>query len=70
MKTNPIKWLVTCVIVILISVTTLFAQMLHTGKGEVIAVRFLELKADVDTVHVDTLRYLSTGQQVGLGAEA
>ena len=52
MKTNPIKWLVTCVIVILISVTTLFAQMLHTGKGEVIAVRFLELKADVDSTEL------------------
>ena len=37
---------------------------------EVIAVRFLELKADVDTVHVDTLRYQSTGQQASPGAEA
>ena len=35
-----------------------------------IAVRFLELKADVDTVHVDTLRYQSTGQQASPGAEA
>ena len=35
-----------------------------------IAVWFLELKADVDTVHVDTLRYQSTGQQASPGAEA
>ena len=70
MKTKPIKWLLTCIIVLLMGVTTLFAQALHTGKGEVIAVRFLELKADVDTVHLDTLRYQSTGQQASPGAEA
>ena len=31
--------------------------MLHTGKGEVIAVRFLELKADVDTTEFEKFAY-------------
>ena len=35
----------------------LFAQAPHTGKGEVIAVRFLELKADVDTTEFEKFAY-------------
>ena len=38
-------------------VTTLFAQALHTGKGEVIAVRFLELKPDVNIAEFENFAY-------------
>ena len=57
LKTKPIKWLLTCIIVLLMGVTTLFAQALHTGKGEVIAVQFLELKPDVNTTEFENFAY-------------
>ena len=57
LKTKPIKWLLTCITVLLMGVTTLFAQALHTGKGEVIAVRFLELKPDVNIAEFENFAY-------------
>ena len=44
-------------IVILTNITALFAQGLHTGKGEVIAVRILDLKAEVDTAAFEKFAY-------------
>ena len=35
----------------------LIAQPPHTGKGEVIAIRILELKSDVDTIEFDKFAY-------------
>ena len=35
----------------------LIAQPPHTGKGEVIAIRILELKSDVDTTEFDKFAY-------------
>ena len=49
--------LITGMIVILTNITALFVQGLHTGKGEVIAVRFLDLKAEVDTAAFEKFAY-------------
>ena len=54
MKTNQLK---SSSILIIFSITMLIAQAPHTGKGEVIAVRFLELKSDVDTTEFDKFSY-------------
>lgn len=53
MKTNPCILFMTCVMVMCISATALVAQSSRASKGEVIAVRFLELKADVDTTEFE-----------------
>lgn len=53
MKTNQFRLFATFVILIFISVTTILAQPQNSGKGEVIAVRFLELKAEVDTTEFE-----------------
>jgi len=53
MKAIQIRTVMTTIMVLLISVTALWAQTAITGKGEVIAVRFLELKADVDTTEFE-----------------
>ena len=54
MKTNHLKSLS---ILIIFSITMLIAQSPHTGKGEVIAIRILELKSDVDTTEFDKFAY-------------
>jgi len=57
MKTNQLKSLSILIILTIFSITMLIAQAPHTGKGEVIAVRILELKADVDTTEFDKFAY-------------
>ena len=57
MKTNQLKSSSILIILIIFSITMLIAQAPHTGKGEVIAVRFLELKADVDTMEFEKFAY-------------
>jgi len=57
MKTEKVKSLSILIILTIFSITMLFAQAPHTGKGEVIAVRFLELKADVDTTEFEKFAY-------------
>ena len=57
MKTKQVKSLSGLIISTIFSITMLFAQAPHTGKGEVIAVRFLELKADVDTTEFEKFAY-------------
>ena len=57
MKTNQLKSSSILIILIIFSITMLIAQAPHTGKGEVIAVRFLELKSDVDTTEFDKFSY-------------
>ena len=53
MKKNIIKLVVFMGILILLSSVSMFAQLQNSGKGKVIAVRFLELKADVDTTEFE-----------------
>ena len=57
MKTKQVKSLSGLIISTIFSITMLCAQAPHTGKGEVIAVRFLELKADVDTTEFEKFAY-------------
>ena len=45
------------IILVTFSTTTIFSQSSHTGKGKVIAVRFLELKAEVDTAEFEKFAY-------------
>jgi len=45
------------IILAIFSTTIIFPQSSHTGKGKVIAVRFLELKADVDTAEFEKFAY-------------
>ena len=54
MKTKQLKL---SSILTIFSITMLLAQAPHTGKGEVIAIRILELKADVDTMEFEKFAY-------------
>jgi hypothetical protein len=44
-------------IIIICFTTVTFSQSSHTGKGKVIAVRFLELDAEVDTAEFEKFAY-------------
>ena len=40
-------------LITLINSTTLFSQVIFSGKGNVIAIRFLELEPDIDTTEFE-----------------
>ena len=53
MKINQIKLLMVYGLIMLINKTTLFSQVTFSGKGNVIAIRFLELDPDIDTTEFE-----------------
>ena len=57
MKTKQFKSLSILITLTISTITMLIAQAPHTGKGEVIAIRILELKSDVDTTEFDKFAY-------------
>ena len=57
MKTKQLKSLSILITLTISTITMLIAQPPHTGKGEVIAIRILELKSDVDTTEFDKFAY-------------
>ena len=57
MKTKQFKSLSILITLTNSTITMLIAQAPHTGKGEVIAIRILELKSDVDTTEFDKFAY-------------
>ena len=57
MKTKQLKSLSILITLTISTITMLIAQAPHTGKGEVIAIRILELKSDVDTTEFDKFAY-------------
>ena len=53
MKINQIKLLMVCGLITSINSTMLFSQVTYSGKGDVIAIRFLELEPDIDTTEFE-----------------
>ena len=53
MNMNQIKLLMVYGLIMLINTTTLFSQVTFSGKGNVIAIRFLELELDIDTTEFE-----------------
>jgi hypothetical protein len=54
---KQIKHLFVAIRLLLLANAIIFAQPAHTGKGEVIAVRLIELKAGVDTAEFEKFAY-------------
>ena len=59
MKTKQFKSLSILITLTISTITMLIAQAPHTGKGEVIAIRILELKSDVDTTESVSYTHLT-----------
>ena len=53
MNMNQIKLLMVYGLITLINSTMLFSQVTYSGKGDVIAIRFLELEPDIDTAEFE-----------------
>ena len=53
MKINQIKLLMVYGLITSINSTMLFSQVTFSGKGNVIAIRFLELEPDIDTTEFE-----------------
>ena len=53
MKINQIKLLMVYGLITSINSTMLFSQVTYSGKGDVIAIRFLELEPDIDTTEFE-----------------
>ena len=53
MNINQIKLLMVYGLITLINSTMLFSQVTYSGKGDVIAIRFLELELDIDTTEFE-----------------
>ena len=53
MNIKQIKLLIVYGIIMLINSTMLFSQVTYSGKGDVIAIRFLELEPDIDTTEFE-----------------
>ena len=53
MNINQIKLLMVYGLITLINSTILFSQVTYSGKGDVIAIRFLELEPEIDTTEFE-----------------
>ena len=53
MNMNQIKLLMVYGLITSINSTMIFSQVTYSGKGDVIAIRFLELKPDIDTTEFE-----------------
>ena len=48
MQKNKIKFIIVCAMIWFIHPTITFSQNTYSGKGEVVAIRFLEIKEEID----------------------